>query len=101
MTTYYAVCNVNGPISVRLDGETEAAAVEEFAAADIRAWIDAPRLDAEDELDICGENMSEDEFDDALKAAGCTPVKDLDPIANAHAGTVAHLADGWYLWAKE
>lgn len=96
--SYYAVCNVNGPISVRLEAGDEAGALEAFAALDARAAIDEPRLDAEDDLDICGEGMDEDTFDAALRAAGCVPVRDLDEISG-HDGRAYHLADGWYLWA--
>lgn len=100
MTTYYAVCNVYGPISVRIEAANDAEAREKFEALDQRAAIDAQTTDAEDDLDICGDGMSEDEFDAALRAAGCQSVSDLSPIVNAHAGTVAHLADGWWLWKQ-
>ena len=98
MTTYYAVCNVYGPISVRIEAASDSEAREKFEALDQRAAIDEPRTDAEDDLDICGDGMSEEEFDAALEAAGYTTACDLSPIVNAHAGTVAHLADGWWLW---
>lgn len=101
MTTYYAVCNVSGPISVRIEAANDAEAREKFEALDQRAAIDAQTTDAEDDLDICGDGMSEDEFDAALRAAGCQSVSDLSPIVNAHAGTVAHLADGWWLWREK
>ena len=91
MSTYYAVCNANGPISVRLDAGAIQAALEEFDAADTRTWIDDPRMDAEDELDIAGEGMSEEEFGEALELAGLTCVHDCSQVVNAHAGTVAHL----------
>lgn len=99
--TYYAVCNVNGPISVNLgDHDTVEAAVAAFESIDPRAKIDECAADAEDELDICGEDMGEETFARALREAGCAQVRDLSPIVNAHAGTVAHLADGWTLWAR-
>lgn len=101
MTTYYAICNVNGPVSIRLDAESLEAAIQEFEDTDSRAWIDDPRMDAEEDLGINGEGMSEDEFESALRVAGARPVRDLDQIVNAHAGTVAHLSGGWYLWAME
>lgn len=97
--TYYAVCNANGPISVRLDAETKEAALNEFHEGCTESWIDEPRMDAEDDFDINGEGMSEDEFGEALKAAGCVSVCDLNPINNWQSGAVAHLADGWWLWA--
>ena len=98
MTTYYAVGNVNGPISVRIEAASDSEAREKFENLDHRAAIDEPRTDAEDDLDICGDGVSEEEFDAALEAAGYTTACDLSPIVNAHAGTVAHLADGWWLW---
>lgn len=95
---YCAVCNMYGPISVLLEADTLEDAIQEFEAADKNEWINNPRKDAEDDLDINGEGMSENEFEDALIEAGCSPVQDLEPIVNSLAGTVAHLADGWYLW---
>lgn len=100
MGTYYAVCNVNGPISVRLDAETLDGAMEEFRTANSRSWIDSAKTEAEDDLGIDGADMSEEVFDDALRAAGATPECDLSEVVNAHAGTVAHLSGGWYLWRK-
>lgn len=101
MTTYYAVCNVGGPISVNLEAETEAEALAAFGKLDKRAAIDDCCTDAEDELDIDGDGMSEDEFAEQLKLSGATPERDLDAIVNYQAGTVAHLSDGWYLWSVE
>ena len=100
-SVYYAVCNVNGPISVRLDADSTDAAKVAFSALDLRACIDGARTDAEDDLEIDGEEMSEDAFSDALTESGAESVCDLSPIVNAHAGTTAHLADGWMLWAVQ
>ena len=100
-TTYYAVCNVGGPISVRLEADTKEDAITEFSAGDRRAWIDGCQTDAEDDFGIIGADMNEAEFDTALRASGLTPVEDLSEIVNAQAGTVAHLRDGWYLWVHE
>lgn len=101
MTTYYAVCDVNGPISVRLDAGSLEAALEEFEAADTRAWIDEPRTDAEDDLDIDGADMDEDQFDAALKAASARPIKDLAEVVNGHTGRQYHIAGGWHLWRHD
>ncbi len=98
-TAYYAVCNVHGPISVRLDSTTLDAAVAEFAEGAHRTWIDDARVDAEDDLDVCGEGLSEEEFAALLEERGAECVRDLSPVINAHAGTVAHLQDGWTLWS--
>jgi len=97
---YYAVCNVHGPISRRIDAKTVEEAVTIFGAADTAQWIDAPAIDAEEDLDIEGEGMSEDQFADALLRVGCRPVMDLDEIAvgQGPAQRTSHLADGWILW---
>src|SRR5690606_33714057 len=68
--TYYAVCNVNGPISVRLPGETREQALAAFAALDTRAAIDECSMDIENDLGIDGEDMTEYEFACALEEAG-------------------------------
>lgn len=104
MSNYYAVCNVNGPISLGLKAEDESGAKAEFAALGeikLQGAIDAARTDAEEDLEIEGEGMTESEFDCALFKAGAEPVCSLKPIVNAHAGTVAHEAGGWYLWRAE
>lgn len=101
MTTYYAVCNVNGPISVRIDAASDAEAREKFEGLNHQAVVDEPRTDAEDDLDIDASAMEEDEFDAAMMTAGFTVACDLSPIVNAHAGTVAHLDGGWWLWKEK
>lgn len=101
MTTYYAVCDVNGPISVRLDADSLEAALSEFETADTRAWIDGARTDAEDDLDIDGADMDEDQFDAALKAASARPIKDLAEVVNGHTDRQYHIAGGWYLWRHD
>jgi hypothetical protein len=102
--TYYAVCNVNGPISVRLDGETEEEALAAFAKLDGRAAVDGARTDAEDDLEIeaAGE-FDESDFGAALEAAGAKPVRDLAGILSGQGATerVAHVSGGWYLWCVE
>lgn len=95
---FYAVCNANGPISRRLAATTQAEAIAEFEAADSRAWVHEPATDAEDDLNIEGDGMTEAEFDEALCEAGGTVVCDLSPIHNYHAGTTAHALNGWILW---
>lgn len=96
---FFAVCDANGPISVELDGDTECEAIASFATLDGRAAIDDAKTDIEDHLDLSGcESMSEGEFAEALEAAGAVRVRGLEPVVNAHAGTVADLAGGWSLW---
>jgi hypothetical protein len=99
--TYYAVCHVGGPISVRIEAESVDAAERRFRALDLDECIDRARTDAEDDLDIDGADASESQFGDALELAGYIEVRDLDPIDNAHAGTRAHLAGGWVLWGPD
>lgn len=102
MIQYYAVCNVNGPISVSLDGETEAEALESFADLDKQYAIDSASSDAENELGIKNaDSMTDSEFSDALEAAGAELVRCLAVVVNANAGRVDALKDGWSLWAVE
>ena len=97
MTTYYAVCNVGGsPISVRIDARTDDEAREVFERIDQAAAIDCPRMDAEEDLGVCGDSMSEEDFAEALRTAGYTAVGTLDPVVIG--GTTSHLAGGWRLW---
>ena len=95
---YYAVCDAGGPISVELEGATETDALAAFASLDGCACIDAASTDLEDALSISGEGMGESAFASALEVAGAIYVRDLSPVPNAHAGTVAHEAGGWTLW---
>jgi len=97
--TYFAVCDAKGPISVQLAGFTEREALASFAKIDGRAAIDHARTDIEDHLGLTDcESMSERAFAESLEAAGAVRVRGLEPIVNAHAGTVADLAGGWSLW---
>ena len=97
--TYYAICNVGGPISIRLDAEVLDDARTEFSSIDHRECIDDASTDVEDDFGLDGYGLDESEFDDLLIDAGLAPVDTLNPIHNCHAGTTSHLADGWYLWA--
>jgi hypothetical protein len=103
MATYYAVCNVNGPISRRIEADSVEGAIGVFEFADSQAWIDEPATDAEDDLDIAGDGMSEDEFAEALRAAGARSVRDLSEVMVGPCGTArpSHIADGWMLWEVE
>lgn len=92
--TYYAVCNVHGPISVWLEAESDAAAraaVDELA---LREAIDDARTDAEDALGIGGADMTEEDFAEALRAAGACEVAAID-VGGRHD---APIRDGWSLW---
>jgi hypothetical protein len=82
---------VNGPISVRIEADSIDAAAARFRTGEFLAAADDVRTDAEDDLDIVGASMTPTQFDDALRAAGCTMVRRLDEAAEAN-------SDGWYLW---
>lgn len=88
MTTYYAITNVNGPISIRIEADSAAEAVEQFREMDAQEIIDSPDMDAEDDLDIEGADCDDEEFSDALRAHGCTYIQRL--------GTEPY--DLWCLW---
>ncbi len=80
--TYYAVCDVNGPISITLEAATLREAYRELErlaeSGDLRQAIDDACTDAEDDLDIAGEGMASQEFSAALEAAGCVYEGDSD-----------------------
>ena len=57
MTTY-AICNAGGPISKRIDDDIDIRDMLHMIDTDGRAWIDAPEIDAEDDLGFCGANFS-------------------------------------------
>lgn len=99
--TYYVVCNVNGPISVRIEADSASDAEAKFGAVDERSAIDEGRTDAEADLGIDGTDMTEDEFAEALGEKGYAQVRDLSPIHNYHSGTTSHLSNGWELYAAE
>jgi hypothetical protein len=91
LVTYYAVCDANGPVSVKLDGATEAEAVASFGTLDPASAIDGRRVDIEEVLDIDGSDMSEDDFDELLCACGaiiCRELCETDP----------HDMPRWWLW---
>lgn len=98
MADYYVVCDVNGPISVLIEAEDEASAVAAFETLDHQRLIDGASSDAEDDLGIAGDDMSEDEFSAALEAAGCECVRDLAEAVNGHSMRAYHEAGGWRLW---
>ena len=96
MVTYYAVCNVYGPVSKAIEADSVEEARAIFEAADTQAWIDEGCADAEDDLGIEGDSMTEDQFETALEAAGYREVGDLAPH-HSHDGRCTHIMDGWML----
>ena len=94
---FYAVCNVNGPISVELDGDTVDEALAAFGELDGRAAIDGARTDIEDELGIDGADLSETDMHCRLEDEGAYPVRSLATVVGYQ--HLYHEADGWYLWA--
>lgn len=94
-TTYYAICNVNGPISVRLQAGSIEAAHKEIETIDFPSAIDTAETDAEDDLDINGaDEMDEAQFAEALRAAGAQEVEALDVGGRDN----NPVRDGWMLW---
>lgn len=95
MTTFIAVCDANGPISVMLAADTVDEAVVEFLEAGEdgqRKWIDEGSDDAEHDLGIDGYGLTEDAFAEAIEGVGCKMVRDLEPINGRH------FDGGWRLW---
>lgn len=94
MKAYYAVCNCNGPISLRIEAETVEAAVQRFATYDPDDAINAAATDAEEDLDLVVDPCADaQEFADAMRSAGYEEARDLAII------TPFHYEDGWMLWA--
>lgn len=98
MTTFFAVCNVNGPISVEIEEDSVGDALSEFELLDKRQLIDDATSHVDDYYNHDCTGQSEDEFDKTLRFFNCEFVKSLDQIINHHAGTVGHLVGGWSLW---
>lgn len=98
MTTFFAVCNVGGPISVEIEADSVDEAIAEFDAMDKRELIDDATSHVDDYYNHDCTGQSEDEFEKTLKFFNCEHVKSLDQIINHHAGTVSHLRGGWALW---
>ena len=96
--TYYAVCNVNGPISTSIEADSVDAAVEIFESLDHQGLIDNAEADADADLDIDGYGMTEEAFTDELYDRGFCVVRDLAPAHNYHSGTTAHVQGGWMLF---
>ena len=88
MATYYAICNVNGPISHRIQAGSAAEAADFFADSDPRAWIDSPDTHAEDDLGIEGEGLDEVAFAAEMEAVGYEPTSYPD----------GNVRDGWVIW---
>jgi len=69
MTTYYAVADVNGPISVRITAETMSDAIDWFRNQTDDFAADC-RTDAEDDLGFCGADMTAEQFKKSLESRG-------------------------------
>ena len=88
MASYYIVANANGPISAKLEAETESEAKDEFrtmTAEQLRAIIDDASTDLE-ELGFSGEGMSDSQFAAKLeKGAECV--------------MPSQIVGGWEIWS--
>lgn len=97
---YFAVCNVNGPISRKIVAESVQSAVAQFEAMDHQHIVDSVSTDAETELGIDASGMSEHAFAAALETAGYTSVCDLSPILLGQQSRAYHAVGGWMLWSR-
>lgn len=87
--SYYAVCNVNGPISIKVKGSNVEEALESFNRLDKLKAIDKGFIDVEKDLKINGEGLTKEEFEQVLKETGLSPVCTLDNMS---------CGCGWQLW---
>lgn len=94
---YYAIANVNGPISVRLPGSTLDEARAALAALSVAECVEA-YMDVEDDLGIDGENMTEDQFAAVLTAAGAVQIEPCQE-QSGHDGRAQVVAGDWWLWS--
>jgi hypothetical protein len=69
MSTYYAVTDHNGPISVKIEAHSVDGAVSWFLDQDADFSEDA-RIDAEDDYGFCGAEMTSEEFAEKLESLG-------------------------------
>lgn len=77
MKSFFIVCDANGPISAKLEAETEEEAKAELKAMSaerLRAIIDDASTDLEDELGFSGEGMSDSQFAAKLEKKGASCV---------------------------
>lgn len=66
---YYAVADMGGPISVRINAETASEAREWFLAQD-ENFGDEAYTDAEDDFGVCGDGMSHSEWSAVMESKG-------------------------------
>lgn len=95
---FYAICNVNGPISVRLSGDTKEEAIAAFEGIDGHEAINSASADIEDDLDLDGYGLDEEGFEQLLEDAGAKWIGSLELIINGHTMEARHLQNGWTLW---
>ena len=93
MKTYYAIADVNGPISRRIEAADTDAAVRVLAEADRRAWIDEPATDAENDLGINGDGMGHEDFLESILIAGLRCVWNNEAYDDR--------LRGWEIWAQQ
>lgn len=85
---FYAVADINGPITVRINAETASEAREWFLSHDANFGDDC-RTDAEDDLDVCGDGMTASEWSDVMESKGYE-IADIDLCGDYN----------WSLWVR-
>ncbi len=101
--TYYAITDANGPISVRIEADTDDAAIAALDSIDPDA-VDDARADAEDDLGIelanpTGHDATQ-QLGAALHARGARLVHVQTLVTGASAAVYADPA-GWTLYGIE
>lgn len=87
---FYAVADINGPITVRINAETASEAREWFLTQDANFGDDC-RTDAEDDLDVCGDGMSNSEWSAVMESKGYE-IADSDLCGGDY---------NWALWSRK
>ena len=102
-TEAYAVCDANGPISVRIpdeiySGQWPMQAVAEWLAEHGEEAIESASTDLEDALEICWDGWDDSEISEALESAGFTG-RPIDESSGS-SGLPQVVAGGWWVWTR-
>ena len=86
---YYAVADINGPITVRIPASTSGEARDWFRSQEDNFGDDC-RTDAEDDLGVCGDGMNASEWAEVMESHGYS-VEDSSLCGNYN----------WVLWVRK
>lgn len=102
-TEAYAVCDANGPISVRIpdeifSGQWPMQAVAEWLAEHGAEAIESASTDLEDDLETCWDGWDDSEISEALESSGFTG-RPIDESTGS-SGLPQVVAGDWWVWTR-